>query len=163
MLILATFAGIVLLLIGGSLVLYEYYKIAATLPSVSDLQQRASTFETTRIFDRNGGLLYEILDPNAGRRTFITLDKISPYLIAATIATEDKSFYSHPGFDWKPSEDSGKISRRITVSGASTIISNCENLLMSPENGLNNLIFGRYASLLARNAKIFEGPILSST
>ncbi len=116
--------------------LYEYYNIAATLPSVEDLQQRASTFETTRIFDRNGNLLYEILDPSAGRRTFITLDKISPYLVAATIATEDKSFYSHPGFDWTA------IARAFwqnfrggeTVSGASTITQQlARGLLFSPE------------------------------
>jgi hypothetical protein len=100
MLLLACLTGIVLMTIGGSFAMYEYYKIAATLPDVADLQQRASAFETTRIFDRNGNLLYEILDPSAGRRTFIKLDKISPYMVAATIATEDKSFYSHPGFDW---------------------------------------------------------------
>ena len=27
------------------------------------------------------------------------LDKISPYLLAATIATEDKDYYTNPGFD----------------------------------------------------------------
>jgi penicillin-binding protein 1C len=136
MCLLAALAGIVLLLVGGSFVLYEYYKIAATLPSVADLQQRASSFETTRIFDRNGNLLYEILDPTAGRRTFITLDKISPYLVAATIATEDKSFYSHPGFDWTA------ILRAFwqnfqggeTISGASTITQQlARGLLFSPE------------------------------
>src|SRR4030042_5228835 len=67
MLILAILAGVIILLVGGSFIVYEYYKIAATLPSVADLQQRASTFETTRIFDRNDNLLYEILDPSAGR------------------------------------------------------------------------------------------------
>ena len=136
MFLLAALAGIILLLAGGSIVLYEYYKIAATLPSVADLQQRASTFETTRIFDRNGNLLYEILDPTAGRRTFITLDKISPYMVAATIATEDKSFYSHPGFDWTA------ILRAFwqnfqggeTISGASTITQQlARGLLFSPE------------------------------
>lgn len=136
MALLTLLAGILLFLIGGSFALYEYYKIAATLPSVADLQQRASTFETTRILDRNGGLLYEILDPNAGRRTFTTLDKISPYLVAATLATEDKSFYSHPGFDWTA------IVRAFwqnfqgggTVSGASTITQQlARNLLLSPE------------------------------
>ncbi len=44
-------------------------------------------------------MLYEILDPNAGRRTYVPIAKISPYLVAATIATEDKGFYDHPGFD----------------------------------------------------------------
>ena len=77
----------------------QYFSIARTLPDVAELRQKASQFETTRILDRNGNVLYEILDPNAGRRTYVPLNKISPYLVAATIATEDKDFYSHPGFD----------------------------------------------------------------
>ncbi len=136
MCLLAALAGIILLLVGGSVVLYEYYKIAATLPSVADLQQRASSFETTRIFDRNGNLLYEILDPTAGRRTFITLDKISPYLVAATIATEDKSFYSHPGFDWTAIVRAfwQNFQGGETISGASTITQQlARGLLFSPE------------------------------
>jgi penicillin-binding protein 1C len=136
MALLAILAGIIMVVLGGSFIVYEYYKIAATLPSVADLQQRASTFETTRIFDRNGDLLYEILDPTAGRRTFITLDKISPLMVAATIATEDKSYYSHPGFDWTA------ILRAFwqnyqgggTVSGASTITQQLARyLLLAPE------------------------------
>lgn len=136
MLILAMLGGIVLVLVGGSLIVYEYYKIAATLPSVADLEQRASTFETTRIYDRNGDLLYEILDPTAGRRTFTTLDKISPYLVAATIATEDKSFYSHPGFDWTAIVRAfwQNFQGKGTVSGASTITQQLARyLLLSPE------------------------------
>ena len=134
--LLALLAGIIILLVGGSIIVYEYYKIAATLPSVADLQQRASTFETTRIFDRNGDLLYEILDPSAGRRTFITLDKISPILVAATIATEDKSFYSHPGFDWTAIVRAfwQNFKEGGTVSGASTITQQLARaLLLSPE------------------------------
>jgi len=123
-------------LCGFSILFYQYYQIAATLPTISDLQQRASQFETTRILDRNGNLLYEILDPKAGRRTYVTLDKISPYLVAATIATEDKGFYSHPGFDpmaivrafWQ-NYQGGEI-----VSGASTITQQLARaLLFSPE------------------------------
>lgn len=136
MLLLALLAGIIILLVGGSIIVYEYYKIAATLPSVADLQQRASTFETTRIFDRNGDLLYEILDPSAGRRTYITLDKISPIMVAATIATEDKSFYSHPGFDWTAIVRAfwQNYKEGGTVSGASTITQQlARSLLLSPE------------------------------
>ena len=136
MVLLALLAGIIVLLFGGSYVLYEYYQIAATLPSVADLQQRASTFETTRIFDREGDLLYEILDPTAGRRTFTTLDKISPVMVAATIATEDKSFYSHPGFDWTAILRAfwQNFTEKGTVSGASTITQQlARSLLLSPE------------------------------
>jgi len=99
-LIVSLFLLVIVGLCLGSVAVYEYYSIARTLPDVTDLKQRASQFETTRILDRNGGLLYEILDPNAGRRTYVPLAKISPNVVAAAIATEDKDFYSHPGFDF---------------------------------------------------------------
>jgi penicillin-binding protein 1C len=119
-----------------SVMFFEYYRIASTLPAIADLRQRASQFETTRILDRNGDVLYEILDPSAGRRTYIPLSKISPYLVAATIATEDKDFYTHPGFDvfaiirafWQNYQTGS------TVSGASTITQQlARNLLFTPE------------------------------
>ncbi len=121
--IISLFGAIVFGLCGASIFIYQYFSIANTLPEIGDLRQRASQFETTRILDRNGSLLYEILDPNAGRRTYIPLEEISPYLLAATIATEDKDFYTHPGFDlyamtralWQNYRSGG------TVSGASTI------------------------------------------
>src|SRR5690606_30008136 len=87
--LVALFGIVILTIIGGSALLFSYYSIARTLPSVEELQNRASHFETSRILDRNGNLLYEILDPTAGRRTYVTQDQISPVLIAATIATED--------------------------------------------------------------------------
>ena len=134
--ILALFSVVVFAIIGGSALVVTYYRIARTLPSVADLKNRASQFETTRILDRNGNPLYEILDPNAGRRTYITLDRISPALIAATIATEDKDFYSHPGFDpwailralWENYRTEGQ------GGGASTITQQLARaLLLSPE------------------------------
>ncbi len=130
---------LVLIIIGiliTSFIIIQYFRIAAGLPSVDDLRQYASQFETTRIYDRNGNLIYEILDPNAGRRTFIPLDNISPYVIAATIATEDKDFYTNPGFDiwgimrafWQ-NYTTGHV-----VSGASTITQQlARSLLLSPE------------------------------
>ena len=136
-LILALFvmAGLCLLL--AAVGVYEYFIVAATLPSGEDLRNRASQFETTRILDRNGNLLYEIIDPNAGLRTYVDLENISPYLIAATIATEDKDFYSHPGFSplailrafWQNATSQGEI-----VSGASTIPQQLARLLLlTPE------------------------------
>jgi len=135
-LIVSVFAMLVIGVCSGSYLLYRYYLIASTLPEIGDLRERASQFETTRILDRNGQPLYEILDPTAGRRTYIPLEEISPNLIAATIATEDKEFYSHPGFDllamaralWQNYQSGG------TVSGASTITQQLARaLLLSPE------------------------------
>jgi len=130
------FVFVLLGLCGLSIGFFQYYRIASTLPDINDLRNSASQFETTRILDRNGNVLYEILDPNAGRRTFVPLERISPYLVAATIATEDKGFYSHPGFDLIA------IGRAFfqnyqggaTVSGASTITQQLARaLLFSPE------------------------------
>ena len=130
------FIIISILLCGVTFVFYQYYQIASALPDISDLRQRASQFETTRIMDRNGNVLYEILDPSAGRRTYVPLEDISPYLVAATVSTEDKGFYSHPGFDvtaifraFYQNYSSGE-----TVSGASTITQQlARTLLFTPE------------------------------
>jgi len=53
----------------------------------------------TQILDRNGRVLYEILDPATGRHRSVPLDEVPIHLRQATIATEDASFYSNPGVD----------------------------------------------------------------
>jgi penicillin-binding protein 1C len=54
-------------------------------------------FQTTRILDRNGNELFQLIDE--GRRTKIKLAEVAPMLIEATIATEDSNFYNNPGVD----------------------------------------------------------------
>ena len=118
--IIAAVVGVALV-IGGAAI--GYSAIARTLPPPSELQTRASNFETVRIYDRNGNLLYAQADPNTGNRIFVPLSQISPHLVNATIATEDARFYENPGFDILG------ISRAVLqaaqegefVSGASTI------------------------------------------
>jgi len=68
------------------------------LPDPADLPARAGG-ESSRIYDRNGRLLYEVPLPETGRRTRLPLSAIAPVLIKATIATEDASFYNNPGID----------------------------------------------------------------
>lgn len=66
------------------------------LPNPHDLSLRQIP-QTTRIYDRNGKILYQIYANQ--NRTLITLDQVPEYLQEATIAIEDKNFYIHPGFD----------------------------------------------------------------
>jgi len=110
----------------------EYRELAKS----NFLQKKLIPASRGRILDRNGDVLYEILDPHAGRRTYVPLAKISPYMVAATIATEDKHFYEHPGIDiwaivrafWQ-NYTAGEV-----VSGASTITQQLARaLLLSPE------------------------------
>lgn len=66
-------------------------RIAKILPETNNV------FQTTRIFDRYGGELYQLIEE--GRRTKVKLSDINQYVIDATIAVEDDSFYENPGVD----------------------------------------------------------------
>jgi 1A family penicillin-binding protein len=52
---------------------------------------------STKIFDRNNELLYDIYSNQ--KRTLAAFEDIPQYLREATVAIEDKHFYSHGGFD----------------------------------------------------------------
>ncbi len=76
-----------------------YNGIATSLkPRLATIGER-EVFETSRIYDRNGILLYEFFD--AGKRRQIDLSQVSPLLINATIAIEDKTFYTNTGVDYE--------------------------------------------------------------
>ncbi len=110
-------AGIFLRLFSGafacgcvSLVLLVAVAVASTagvygyltrdLPDPDEIQQAEENFETTVIYDSSGQtVLYEVIDPYAGDRSWVSLDDISPYVLCATVALEDKTFYVNPGFD----------------------------------------------------------------
>ncbi|HBY73732.1 MAG TPA: hypothetical protein DEG44_03520, partial [Candidatus Kerfeldbacteria bacterium] len=70
---------------------------AKDLPSPDQLENRVIA-ESTKIYDRTGEhLLYET--GKDVRRTYTKIEDISPYMIQATVALEDKNFYNHRGFD----------------------------------------------------------------
>jgi 1A family penicillin-binding protein len=74
---------------------YNAYQWLKALPN-PHLLTRRDLEVTTKIFDRNGVLLYEIYtDQN---RTPLSLPQIPKFMQEATIAIEDKDFYKHPGF-----------------------------------------------------------------
>ncbi|MCB0215489.1 MAG: transglycosylase domain-containing protein [Chloroflexi bacterium] len=126
---MASLLGIGLLsLVGGAAWLL------AGLPSTESLVTRASP-DSTKIFDRHGALLYELLDPRAGRRSRVALAELPPELPAAVIAVEDAGFYANPGIEargvaravWQMARE-----RRV-VSGGSTITQQlARQLLLSP-------------------------------
>ncbi|MBN2472174.1 MAG: transglycosylase domain-containing protein [Anaerolineae bacterium] len=86
-------AAAVLLLavvIGAAAVLFT------DLPDLANLEAGLA-LPSTRILDRHGRLLYEIMDPEGGRNRAVTLAQVPQDCIDATIATEDANFYSHIG------------------------------------------------------------------
>ncbi len=72
--------------------------LCAGLPAPDDLSAYTSA-PSSKIYDRHGQLLFEMPPPYTGSHTPATLADIPPYLIQATIATEDATFYSNPGMD----------------------------------------------------------------
>ena len=75
----------------------------------------------------NAFLMYdstnELFFQGSGSQEWIALDEISPYLISATIQTEDKNFYHHKGFDFLRIIKAFyvNITSGTTSQGASTI------------------------------------------
>ena len=92
--------------------------------------------DSTKIYDRHGRLLYEVTLPQEGAHTYLRLEEISPALRQATIATEDASFYSNPGFDVFALGRALVQNLRAgeVVTGGSTITQQLvRNLYLSPE------------------------------
>jgi 1A family penicillin-binding protein len=113
-----------------------YVTIAADLPAPEALRAQSAGFVSTQIYDRDGHLLHEIMDPSGGRRILVPYEQISPHLINATVATEDERFWQHPGVDpiaflravWY------NVKEREIVSGFSSIPQQVARLvLLSPE------------------------------
>ena len=109
--------------------------ILVDLPDVQALGETVP-YPSVRIVDRHGRPLYDVIDQESGRNTVLSLDDIPLSLQQATIATEDKTFYTNPGFDllgiaravWTNTQE-GEI-----VSGGSTITQQVvRNLLLNSE------------------------------
>ena len=99
---LAIFGGVgtLLLIFLVVLALLAYYLsvVSSHQSAISNIGERAASFETTIIYDGENNVLARFNDPRGGARQSVPLDEISPFLIHATIATEDETFYSNPGF-----------------------------------------------------------------
>ncbi len=116
-----------------------YLLILKDLPSPKELTKREPEV-STKIYDRNGNLLYKIYkDKN---RTILPLTQVPTHVRLATLAAEDAEFYSHPGFSIKG------ILRAIfqdiqnhSLQGGSTITQQLvKNVLLSPERTITRKI-----------------------
>lgn len=77
-----------------------YSSLTSDLPNPESVRQGVEKdFQTTKIYDRNAKLLYEIVDPTGGDRQRVRINQISAFLTCATVAIEDKTFWDNQGFD----------------------------------------------------------------
>lgn len=126
-----------------------YQALIAGLPDAGDLITRASPV-TTEIYDRQGCLPYEILDPRAGTHTRLSLDEMPLYLRQAIVAVKDTTFYDSPT---APKAFLYAVFRNVQiVSGGSSLTQQVARLILSsPQEGeQRTLIHKLREALLAR-------------
>lgn len=143
----------------SSLFIVFYFLILKGLPSPKELSQRSPEV-STKIYDRNGNLLYKIYKNE--NRTIIPLSQIPDSVRLATLAAEDAEFYNHPGFSIRG------ITRAIiqdfqtgSLQGGSTITQQLvKNTLLTSEKTLirkiKELILSIEAEAMYSKDEIFE-------
>lgn len=88
------FLGLFILLSIGGIIFYN--KIVKTLPSIDSLSQMQIK-ESSVIYDRKQNPLYTLYGDE--KRTYINYDMISPNMINALVAWEDKRYWENPWID----------------------------------------------------------------
>ena len=62
---------------------------------------RQTPIGLTQIYDRNNVAIGTLTNPDAQLLNPVTLDQISKWVIEATVSTEDDTFFTNPGFNWR--------------------------------------------------------------
>ena len=106
---------------GGAEAFDRYQTYTRDLPDPSSLSTKELS-QATKIYDRNGTLLY-VKHTEGVIRTVEPLSQISPHLVQATIAVEDRGFYTHHGVDFKRivAATIANLTHQRIEQGASTI------------------------------------------
>jgi len=118
----------------------SYYLLAIFKDLPSPKKLKGPYPVSTKIFDRNNKLLYEIYTEQ--RRTPVELKEIPPHLIKATLAIEDKDFYKHRGISFRGIFRAAfNIVFRRRIQGGSTITQQLiKNALLTPKRTLRRKI-----------------------
>jgi len=112
-----------------------YFWLLADLPPLDDLHSYAAA-PSSKIYDRQGRLLFEMPPPYSGRHSPIALSEVPEALQQAVVATEDATFYQNPGVDGWAILRAAWINLRggEVLSGGSTLTQQlARNLLLSPD------------------------------
>lgn len=133
--------GIFILLIIGVIFYYSsiLVNIANQLPSPERLSEINGALTTT-FYDRNGNVLYRLFENK--NRYLVKLEEIPLRLQQATIAIEDKNFYTHSGFDLEGiTRAAVAYFKKEKLQGGSTITQQLiKNTLLSPERTLKRKV-----------------------
>jgi len=122
-------AGCLLLVAGALIAWIRFGRIDEKL-----VDQRR--FHSPTILDRNGVVLYEPLSASGGRGEALLADSLPPRIVAATIAAEDRRFFSHPGVDPLAIARAAahNVRRARIVEGGSTLTQQVAKMLLASPN-----------------------------
>jgi penicillin-binding protein 1A len=106
-------------------------RVAAQTPDIGDLRQ-ATSARASLILSADGEVLGRF---SRARRDPVTLDRVSPQMLKALIATEDHRFHEHRGIDYRRTV--AAIARTLTgtTQGGSTITQQLARNLFPQEIG----------------------------
>ncbi|HXE79583.1 MAG TPA: penicillin-binding protein 1C [Vicinamibacterales bacterium] len=110
------------------LALAVWIRLGPIDPALLDLDDATSTIVT----DRNGVPLYEALSGDGARSTRFDPNQLPEALVAATVAAEDRRFWSHPGVDMVAVARATvhNLTAGRVVEGGSTITQQVAKLLL---------------------------------
>lgn len=138
---LFAFGGGILTLLIIAIALW-IFSLLHDLPDPKNLPQKLH-LPSVQIQDRNGFLLYEDLGEFSVRHRPISYEELPECIINATVATEDRSFFTNPGFDLKAMVRAVWTNLRggQILAGGSTITQQVvRNLLMSGDESSQRTI-----------------------
>lgn len=124
--------GLLGLVVAAYAGLYAY--VLRGLPPISAVEAGLA-LPSTQLLDRHGRLLYEITPDGTGRNRVVPLSRISPHCVDALVATEDATYYQHPGVSFRGIVRALWLNVRgqEVIAGGSTITQQvARNLLLDP-------------------------------
>ena len=125
---------------------------AADVPHNLLAKQPASSLT---VVDAQGQLLRQEATSAGTKERWVPLDRISPYLVAATLASEDNDFYDHAGVDWTAVARAAWLDLRGGGFGGSTITMQLVRLLADTPRSLSGklrqmVLAGRLERMLSK-------------
>ena len=124
------------LLAGPAAVLLYALALVPFTPSTADIRKAKSEIPA-QLMSADGKLLAEYRWAN---REWVALNRISPHVVNALIATEDHRFYEHSGMDFRRTASSVVHTLRGDPQGGSTITQQLARNLFPEEIGRSRTI-----------------------
>jgi penicillin-binding protein 1A len=114
-----------------ALMLMTYFGVFGKIPSLTELEN-PSILQASEVFAEDGTLMGKYYREN-GNRSVVKYSDISPNIVNALIATEDKRFYKHSGIDMK-----GTMRALVTAGtrgGGSTLTQQLAKAILDQNKG----------------------------